>query len=118
MASMHGTYRKVAETVPALESIARTLAHHGVAHADWYLDSPVSNSGRLATMMRELAERRRWPWQVELVPDPDAILIQAKTPIVTADSGVLDRCGAWFNLARLVVERHVPSARVFDFLNP
>ena len=82
------------------------------------LDSPVSNSGRLAGIMRKLAERHRWPWQVELVPDPDAILIQAKTPIVTADSGVLDRCGTWFNLARLVVERHVPSARVVDFLNP
>ena len=34
MASMHGTYRKVAETVPALEAIGRTRTHHGVAHAD------------------------------------------------------------------------------------
>ena len=68
-------------------------------------------------MMRELAERRRWPWQVELVPDPDSILIPAEPPIVTADSGVLDRCGTWFNLARLAVERHVPSSRVVDFFN-
>ncbi len=117
MASMHGTYRKVAETIPALELIGQTLADHEVAHAGWYLDSPVSNSGRLATIIRELAEQQGWDWQVCLVPDPDGVLAQAELPIVSADSGILDRCAAWWNLARVVIEQHVPTARVLKFFS-
>jgi len=34
--------------------------------------------------------------------------------VATADSAILDRCPAWFNLARETVARHVPDARVMD----
>jgi len=47
MASMHGSYRKVAETRPALELLGRVIAAFEVAECRWYLDRPVSNSGRL-----------------------------------------------------------------------
>ena len=47
MASIHGTYRKVEETPPALMLIGKIAAELGVASCLWYLDSPVSNSGRL-----------------------------------------------------------------------
>ena len=64
MASVHGTYRKVDETLPALEHIGRLLDQSAVANCLWYLDSPVSNSGRLKTVMLEFALEREWPWQV------------------------------------------------------
>ena len=60
MASMHGSYRKVAETGPALELIGRTASELGVSECLWYLDRPVSNSGRLKTLMEELAAARGW----------------------------------------------------------
>ena len=112
MASMHGSYRQVEETLPALELIGQTLAGFGVHEALWLLDRPVSNSGRLKKIIEDLAAQRGWTWQVELVHDPDADLIQTDEIVATADSGILDLCGTWFNLARETVERHVAGAWV------
>jgi hypothetical protein len=114
MASMHGSYRKVAETRPALELLGEVIESAGVSECRWYLDRPVSNSGRLKTLMGELAAARGWKWDVELVPDPDAVLAAADQIVATADSVILDRCRAWFNLARETVSRHVPEATVVD----
>lgn len=116
MASMHGTYRKVAETRPALELLGRTMASLGVVGASWLLDRPVSNSGRLKTMIELVARANGWSWQVELVPDPDPLLMQSTDIVATADSAILDRCEAWFNLARETVARHVPEANIVDML--
>ena len=114
MASMHGSYRKVAETQPALERIGRTLADLGVSECCWYLDRPVSNSGRLKGIMDALAAAHGWRWRVELVADPDSLLAAADQIVATADSAILDRGPSWFNLARTVVTRHVPEAWVLD----
>ena len=76
MASMHGSYRKVAETLPALELLGRMIADLGVTESVWYLDRPVSNSGRLKGIMEQLAAERGWAWRVELVDDPDAVLTE------------------------------------------
>ena len=56
MASMHGTYRKVRETVPAIEMIGRWIAALAPSECLWYLDRSVSNSGRLKTILLEVAE--------------------------------------------------------------
>ena len=45
---------------------------------------------------------------------PDRDLIASPAIVATADSGVLDRCGRWFNLARDVVERSAPEAWMID----
>ena len=112
IASMHGTYRKVAETLPALELLGRMTAVYGVTTWIWFLDRPVSNSGRLKKIMAVLAAERNWPWQIELVQNPDEVLAATAEIIVTADSVVLDRCQQWFNLTREVVDRHIPHANV------
>jgi hypothetical protein len=114
MASMHGSFRRVAETLPALELLGRTLADLGVAQCRWFLDRPVSNSGRLKTLMREVADAAGWPWIVELVPSPDHVLAQSTETVATADHVILDRCARWFNLARETVSRHVPGAWIVD----
>ncbi len=118
MASMHGSYRKVAETLPALEILGRVIAELRPGRCVWYLDRPVSNSGRLRAVMEQTAERCGWSWQVELVADPDAVLADAGPDCVvaTADSALLDRCDGWVNLARLAVERCVPSAWVVPLI--
>jgi hypothetical protein len=117
VASMHGSYRKVEETTPALELIGRTLTDENVADATWLLDQPVSNSGRLATIMRALAERNGWPWDVQIVPNPDKPLIDSPEVVATADSVILDGCARWTNLAREVVTRHVPQAWVVNLFD-
>ena len=112
IASMHGTYRKVAETRPALELLGRMTTVYGGATWIWYLDRPVSNSGRLKRIMADLAAERGWSWQVELVQNPDEVLAATAEIIVTADSVVLDRCQQWFNLTRAVIDQHVPQANI------
>jgi hypothetical protein len=112
LASVHGTWRKVRETVPAIELVGRSLARLGVAEVVWYLDRPVSNSGRLKSLLRTAAEEQGWPWTVELVPNPDKILAVAEHTVVSADSGILDQCRRWVNLARAVIEGSVPAARI------
>jgi hypothetical protein len=114
MASMHGSFRRVSETRPALELIGRGTAAFGVSACLWLLDRPVSNSGRLKKAMEELAREHGWSWTIDLVPNPDADLIQSDEVAATADSAVLDRCHAWCNLARDVVVGSVPGARVID----
>ena len=114
MASMHGSYRKVEETLPALRLIGATLAKLEPAETRWLLDRPVSNSGRLKGIILDMAGQHGWRWTVDLVPDPDPLLAEASSIVATADSVILDRCGRWLNLARQVVEAHVPTARMID----
>jgi hypothetical protein len=117
MASMHGNFKKVAETPKAIALIGQALARLGVPTAVWYLDSPVSNSARLKQLLVEVAAAEHWDWRVELVPDPDRILAVSPEIVATADSGILDRCLRWFSLAREVVEtnRLEPACRVTPF---
>jgi hypothetical protein len=112
MASMHGSYRKVTETRPALEMLGSVLAAMRVSEAVWLLDRPVSNSGRLKEIIDHLAQERHWLWRVELIADPDPVLAASDQIVATADSVILDRCAAWFNLAGETVAKLVPEARV------
>ncbi|MGQ9505446.1 MAG: DUF434 domain-containing protein [Thermogutta sp.] len=115
MASMHGSYRKVAETPRAIVLIGKTLAAFGVSAVLWYLDKPVSNSGRLGQLLRNLAAEHEWNWVVKIVASPDHELQQSNEPVGTADHVILDNCRRWINLARWVVESHITNAWVLDF---
>jgi len=112
LASVHGTYRKVAETRPAIELLGRTLTELEIASAHWLFDRPVSNSGRLRQLFQERAAASGWPWTIELSDSPDRELSTGEPPIATADSALLDRTTAYANLARWTIERHVPEAWV------
>jgi hypothetical protein len=114
LAGIHGTYRKVSETIPAIELIGRFLERAGISSVQWLLDSPVSNSGRLKTLMNERARENKWPWTVELVISPDALLAKTEQIIATSDSVVLDKCGRWINLARCIIETELPKTNLVD----
>jgi len=114
MASMHGTFRRVNETIPAIELLGEAIAEHGPSGVVWYLDRPVSNSGRLEAKLLEIAGHRGWNWEVQIAVNPDAVLSSTDQIVATADSVVLDRCERWFNLAREAVECRIPDARVVD----
>jgi len=118
LAGVHGSYRTMAETIPALDLIGRHLAERGTARVQWWLDAPVSNSGRLRERMLEQAGRNDWNWSVELSPDPDKALIQTDRVVVTSDSVVLDGCRVWANLARHLIETHIAEAWVVDLADP
>jgi hypothetical protein len=108
MSSVHGSYHAVMETEGALMAVGARLVELGVRSAHWLLDSPVSNSGRLAQRIRELATERNWPWTVEAIFNPDAALIATPEVAVSSDSLVIDHVGAWFNLAADILIHNEP----------
>jgi hypothetical protein len=118
LAGIHGTYRKVAESLPALEHVGVRLSRLGVNQALWFFDRPVSNSGRVRAMVQDIAAQSGWNWTVELVYNPDGVLAESRDLVATADSAILDRCGRWFNLARNVIESQCPSALIVDLATP
>ncbi|UCC21525.1 MAG: DUF5616 domain-containing protein, partial [Planctomycetota bacterium] len=114
LASIHGTYRKVTETIPAVQLIGEFLQEAGIINCQWLLDSPVSNSGRLKTLIGKLAHENEWDWEIELLTSPDAKLIKSDLTIVSSDGVVLDGCKSWVNLARAIIEEKIPTAWVVD----
>jgi hypothetical protein len=110
MASMHGTWKRVEETQPALELVGRCLRDWQVEACHWLLDSPVSNSGRLKVLISEIALANGWNWTVELVADPDRLLCVIPEVVITADSMILDQCTSWANAAQAIVAAEVPHA--------
>jgi len=114
LSSVHGSYRAVSETERAVLLVGRSLAALGPASVLWLLDSPVSNSGRLAERLRQLAAAHGWPWGVEAVFNPDRRIVESGRVAVTSDSNVIDGAARWINFSRHLVERHVPGAWVVD----
>ncbi|MBN2316217.1 MAG: DUF434 domain-containing protein [Sedimentisphaerales bacterium] len=114
LASIHGTYRKVTETIPALQLIGEFLQETDVSKAIWLLDSPVSNSGRLKTLMGEIAQENNWNWGIELCLSPDAELKKTEGIVASSDSVVLDQCKKWTNLAVEIITLKLPSATVVN----
>ncbi len=116
LASIHGTYRKVTETIPALQLIGEFLREVGICQALWLLDSPVSNSGRLKTLIRELAEKNHWDWEIRLSVSPDAELKKTDAVVASSDSVVLDECKSWVNLAAEIISQELPRATVIHLV--
>src|SRR5262245_53383411 len=114
LASVHGTYRTVDETTLALQALGTWLAPLGPKEVTFFIDTHVSNSGRLASLMRTLAAAPGWPWQAMLVPSADAVLRQTPEVVATSDSSILDQAARWFGLAAAVVSDVAPQAWYVD----
>jgi len=105
ISSVHGSYKRVVKTEEAIVLVGKTLKAMEVAKVKWYLDQPVSNSGRLKTMLMEISRTHKFGWEVELVFDPDKVLAKSKAVVVSADSWVLDEAEAWFNLSAYLLNK-------------
>jgi hypothetical protein len=114
LAGVHGTYRRVAETMPALEDLATRIAELRARPVRWLFDRPVSNSGRIRSLLLDFARGRGQDWSVELVDNPDPILKASPCVIATADSVILDAGPSWHNLAREVIEATGRTGQVVD----
>ena len=114
LASVHGSYRAVEETERAVTLAGEVLSTLGPASALWLLDSPVSNSGRLAERIRRIAAERGWPWEVRVEFNPDREIVNSDLVAVTSDSNVLDGVKRWLNLGVMIVEKYVEGAWLID----
>jgi len=113
LAGLRGTYRLVDKTDIAIRAIAETLAELHIQKAVFYLDAPVSNSGRLKIRMAELFENT--PFEVEiLIENAVDFTLKQKSPVVTSDAIILDECQSWYNLTKAVIQRRIGE---YTYLN-
>ena len=106
MASFHGSYRLVDETERAVDILVELVDMTHAERATIYIDQPVSNSGRLAEVIRRVAASRGSGLSAMTAQDVDGTLIRSGAVVATADSAIVDRCESWVGLARAAVETH------------
>ncbi len=114
LASLHSSYKRVMETLPAIKLVGKYGQEWGLPPLYWYLDKPVSNSGKLKQYLDAEAVKYGWPWEVELVHSPDFRLKNSPYPVVSSDSYILDKASAWVNLAQWLIPTLVPNAWILS----
>jgi hypothetical protein len=114
LAGVHGTYRRVLETPRALQLLVAGLMACAPARVVCYLDRPVSNSGKLAALLRAECRQQGLEACVELVDDVDR-RVSAADVALSADSAVLEAAERWFDLGGWLVRERVPDAWTLDF---
>ncbi|MGZ5007548.1 MAG: DUF434 domain-containing protein [Methylobacter sp.] len=115
IAGIHGTYRLVHETRQAIDLIGNVLQAFSPASVLWLFDKPVSNSGRLAGMVKEIADAHRWNWRAELVGNPDHVIRNSDEIVMTSDSVILDGSVQWVNLGAYLIAHHFHRSWLVDF---
>ncbi len=113
LAGLRGTYKLIDKTDIALELIGKTLKELSVPMVKFYLDSPVSNSGKLKNKILEHSGSWNIQADVELIANVDTVLYGLDR-VVTADSIILDECKGWFNLSGKIVEDYIWGAWIVD----
>lgn len=114
LAGLRGSYRLIDKTDKALDLIGKAFRELEVPEAVFYLDAPVSNSGRLKARILDKAKEWNTRVAVELVPNSDIVLSKMER-VVTADSIILDRCDSWLNLSKKIVEDYIKEAWIINF---
>ena len=104
ISSVHGSYKRVMKTEEAILLIGKTLKSLSIQSAKWYLDQPVSNSGRLKTRLMEISRENDYNWEVDLVFNPDKVLAESEYIAISSDGWILDRKDKWFNLGAYILE--------------
>lgn len=114
LSSVHGSYRSVEETERAITMIGGALQQLAPSRVLWLLDRPVSNSGRLAAKLADRAARNNWPWEVEVVFNPDAAIVAAPSIAITTDSSILDRVERWTDFKSHLIAHEIANAWMID----
>jgi hypothetical protein len=102
LASVHGTYRSVDETEPALSALRRTLEQAEVASMHVFFDRPVGNSGRIKTKALELFADATLEVSVSVHDQVDKELVALCPVVASSDAWILDNARAWLDLPSMV----------------
>ena len=113
LAGLRGTYRVIDKTQTAIELLLRQLELLHISEAVFYLDAPVSNSGRLSGLIRQCAKGYGISVQTQIIPDVDRVLEQMEG-VISGDAIILNRCKSWMNVMPLIIGKmdHVWKIRL------
>ena len=104
LAGLRGTYRIIDKSQEAVELLLGQLESLNISDAVFYLDAPVSNSGRLSELIRQCAKGYSISVQTQIIPDVDRVLEQMEG-VISGDAIILNRCKSWLNIMPLVLEQ-------------
>ncbi|MBQ4452136.1 MAG: DUF434 domain-containing protein [Clostridia bacterium] len=104
LAALRGTYRIIPETENAIRMLFDVLKEQRVRRVNILLDEPVSNSGRLKTLIADIGEAYPFSLNIEIQKDVDRALYE-KENVITSDSVILDHCRSWVNLTKLCLKK-------------
>lgn len=113
LAGLRGTYRLIDKTDIAIRLVGEELKAMKVKKAVFYLDSPVSNTGRLKQRIQELLEQYAFEVTAELVNNADTIL-EKMDYVISTDAIILNKCISWINFAYKVINTHLPETGYID----
>ncbi|MGG5209832.1 DUF434 domain-containing protein [Chryseobacterium sp. MIQD13] len=105
LSGVHGTYKRVNQTLRAVELIAAFFQKAEVQKLIWIFDKPVSNSGRIKQIIYDFAVENNLNWEAELEYNPDKFLAEKSQIAVSSDAWILDNCKQWFNLIGYLIEK-------------
>ena len=114
LAAMRGTYRIIDSTHTAAALVMDKLESVGAESVKFFLDAPVSNTGRLKTLLLEMAEGHTFTTECELVPNAD-VMLYGLPNVVTSDAIILNECESWLNFAAEIIDESLHDTRVLDF---
>ena len=97
LAALRGTYRIIPETHDAIQLLFDILEKTKIGVAHILLDEPVSNSGRLKSLIADIGEAYPFDLDIQILKDVDRALYD-KEHVITTDSVILDHCKSWQNL--------------------
>ncbi len=116
LAGLRGTYRLIDQTETAIRLIGEKLEVLEMEEVTFYLDAPVSNTGRLKQRLFELLTSFSFTVKVELVNNADVILEKIGN-VITGDAIILDRCKSWYNLIAEIIMEQLPDLYYTDLSN-
>ena len=105
LAGLRGTYKLIDKTDMALKALGDKFQDMKIGRAVFYLDKPVSNSGRLKMRILELLNKYNFEVEVELVDNADKVLEKLEN-VISSDAIVIDRSRSWINLSKGIVDKH------------
>lgn len=113
LAGLRGTYRLIDKTDIAIQYIGDKLKDLRVEEVTFYLDAPVSNTGRLKQRILELLSDYPLRVSAELVNNADVIL-QNQGQVITSDAIILNHCFSWYNMVKNIIDERLPGYRSID----
>lgn len=117
LAGLRGTYRLIDHTDTAVRLIGDRLKALRTEEVIFYLDAPVSNTGRLKQRILELLAPYPFAVKAELVNNAD-VLLEKSGNVITGDAIVLNRCGSWYNLVEEIITEHFQNLHYVDLSRP
>ena len=105
LSGVHGTYKRVHQTLQAIELVAAFHVENKIRKIVWIFDQPVSNSGRIKQMILDFSNENNLNWEAELQYNPDKFLSESSEIIISSDAWTLDHCKEWFNLVGYLIEK-------------